>query len=115
MRDRAAPHLPASENTRLGMKEAGSGTHCCPLWHMGCGEVSWRWRAAVEVFGRYPCRDGADELEAWFPRHGTCQQQVLAGMIRIDPAFADPHRASVWVTTITEDYSQASGAMGSSG
>jgi hypothetical protein len=82
---------------------------------MGCGEVSWRWRAAVEVFGRYPCRDGADELEAWFPRHETCRQQVLAGMIRIDPAFADPHRASVWVTTITEDYSQASGAMGSSG
>lgn len=67
-------------------------------------EVAWRWRAAVEVLGRYPCPEGEDELAAWFARRDTCRQQILAGMVRIDPALADPHLAAMWVTTITEDY-----------
>lgn len=67
-------------------------------------EVAWRWRAAVEVLGRYPCPEAEDELDAWFDRHNTCLQQILARMVRIDPAVADPHLASLWVTTITEDY-----------
>ena len=66
-------------------------------------EVAWRWRAAVSVLGRYPCPEEVDELAAWFDRHNACLQQVLAGMVRIDQALADPHLASLWVTTITED------------
>lgn len=58
-------------------------------------EVAWRWSAAVGVFRRYPCPDGLDEIDAWFAQFETCRQQVLAGMVRIDPALADPDLASI--------------------
>lgn len=66
-------------------------------------EVAWRWRAAVMVLRRYPCPDKADELDAWFHRREAVLQQILAGMVRIDHALADPHLDSMWVEAITKD------------
>lgn len=67
-------------------------------------EVAWRWRAAVMVFENYPCPDEVDEMEAWFDRQDAVLQQVLAGMVRIDHALAEPQLDSIWVETITKDY-----------
>jgi hypothetical protein len=75
-------------------------------------EVAWRWRAIVMVLRRYPGPDNTvddvqawkDELDAWYARVEAVRQQVLAGMVRIDPALAEPQLDSLWVETMTKDY-----------
>jgi hypothetical protein len=67
-------------------------------------EVAWRWRAAVMELRRYPCPDEEGEGAVWFDRKEAALQQVLAGMVRIDHALADPQLDSIWVETITKDY-----------
>ena len=75
-------------------------------------EVAWRWRAAVEALRRYPYPDNKvddlvawkDELDAYYARQEASRQHVLAGMVRIDPALADPQLESIWIETITQDY-----------
>jgi len=67
-------------------------------------EVAWRWRAAVMVFRRYLGPDEEDEMDVWFDRQEAILQQVLAGMVRIDHALAEPQLDAIWVETITKDY-----------
>jgi hypothetical protein len=72
-------------------------------------EVAWRWRAAGPVFERYPCPGPGEGDEAdlmrWCDRQEAGLQQVLAGMVRIDHTLADPQLDSIWVDSITKDYS----------
>jgi hypothetical protein len=75
-------------------------------------EVAWRWRAAVAVLRRYPGPDNKvddleawkDELDAYYAQQEAVRQQVLAGMVRLDSALADPQLDSIWIETITQDY-----------
>ena len=67
-------------------------------------EVSWRWRAAVAVLLRYPCPNELDKIETHYYQQEAVRQQVLAGMVRIDSALADPQLDSIWIETITQDY-----------
>lgn len=67
-------------------------------------EVGWRWRAALTVLLRYPCPNELEEMDAWYDQQDAVFPQVLAGMVRIDPALAEPQLDSLWVDMITTYY-----------
>lgn len=69
-------------------------------------QISWRWRAAIPILLELtepsgPCSEG--EINAYFARREACEQIVLAGIERIDPAIrADDAARTLWGEVVTD-------------
>lgn len=70
-------------------------------------EVSWRWRAAVELLKAHPGPPPTADLDQHDEHDEEVQQSrasFMAGMTQIDPTLGDPDLSSIWVETITENH-----------
>ncbi|MET7729157.1 SUKH-4 family immunity protein [Streptomyces mirabilis] len=69
-------------------------------------QISWRWRAAIPILLEITepsssCSE--EEINAYFDRREACEQIVLVGIQRIDPAIrADDASRTLWGEVVTD-------------
>ncbi|WP_369191892.1 SUKH-4 family immunity protein [Streptomyces sp. R08] len=69
-------------------------------------QISWRWRAAIPILLELtepsgPCSE--EEINSYFARREACEQIVLTGIERIDPAIrADDAARTLWGEVVTD-------------
>jgi hypothetical protein len=68
-------------------------------------DISWRWRTALPILVELsapsdPCSE--EEIGAHFARREECEQIVLEGIERIDPAIRADDRCTLWGEWVTD-------------